>query len=253
MTKSELPDAAPPPSPPSLAPPPTASAAGYAVLGLFVAALAFGLWGLWTSMGTGGGDPRKELATRQARIDALEQQVATLTRSDQISREANHDLQGTLAERDEEVSALRADVAFYERFVGSTAQRRGLSVHELKLTPQTDQAWHYTVTLTQNINRGAVSSGRFTLSVEGMREGKLQRLGWADLRQQPNAAGVEYSFKYFQQVEGDIVLPPGFEPLRISVRLVPAGGAPVEQTLPWRDATSAPAVGPAAAVVTVVG
>ena len=33
-----------------------------------------------------------------------------------------------------------------------------------------------------------------------------------------DAPGVEYSFKYFQQVEGEIVLPPGFQPLRISVR-----------------------------------
>ena len=56
------------------------------------------------------------------------------------------------------------------------------------------------------------------------------------MRQQPDAEGVEYSFKYFQQVEGEIVLPPGFQPLRISVRLAPAGGAPVDQTLPWGDA-----------------
>lgn len=237
MTESDLPDVAPPsPSQSPLSPPPATSPAGYAVLGLFVAALGFGIWGVWTSVGGRGGDPRTELATRQSRIDSLEQQVATLTRSDQISREANRDLQGTLAERDEEISALRADVAFYERFVGSTAQRRGLAVHELKMSPQTDQAWHYTVTLTQNLNRGAVSSGRLTLSVEGTQDGKLQQLDWAALRQQPDAEGVEYSFKYFQQVEGEIVLPPGFQPLRISVRLAPASGAPVDQTLPWGDA-----------------
>ena len=55
------------------------------------------------------------------------------------------------------------------------------------------------------------TAGRLTVSVEGTRAGKLQRLAWADLRQQPNAPGVEYSFKYFQQVEGDLVLPAGFQ------------------------------------------
>ncbi|TYT27608.1 hypothetical protein FZO89_11830 [Luteimonas viscosa] len=198
--------------------------------------MLFGLWGVWRAMDGPGGATGAQLAAGQARIEALEQEVATLTRSDQISREANRDLQGTLAERDEEISALRADVAFYERFVGSTAQRRGLAVHELVLTPQTDQAWHYTVTLTQNLNRGAVSSGRLVLAVEGTRDGQLEQLDWAALRQQPDAPGVEYSFKYFQQVEGEIVLPPGFQPLRISVRLVPASGAAVEQTLPWGEA-----------------
>ena len=235
---ASAPDPAPDPAPAPATPHGGGQRWLYAVLAVFVASLAFGAWGAWRALSDTGGDPRAQLATQQARIDDLEQRVATLTRSDQISRDANRDLQGTLAERDEEISALRADVAFYERFVGSTAQRRGLTVHELALRPQADQAWHYTATLTQNLNRGAVSSGRLTLAIEGTQDGKLRRLAWPDLRQQPGAPGVEYSFKYFQQVEGDIMLPPGFQPLRISVRLAPAGGAAVEQTLPWSEATA---------------
>lgn len=217
------------------------SPAGYAVLAVFVAAILFGLWGVWTTVARSGPGGELDAAAARARIEALEQEVATLARSDQISRDANRDLQGALAEREEEISALRADVAFYERFVGSTAQRRGLAVHELVLTPRTGQAWHYTVTLTQNLNRGAVSSGRLTLAVEGTREGRLERLDWAALRQQPDAEGVEYSFKYFQQIEGEVVLPPGFEPLRVVARLAPTSGKPLEKTLAWQEAVQAPA------------
>src|SRR3546814_7715685 len=124
----------------------------------------------------------------------------------QISRDANRDLQGTLAERDEEIAGLRADVAFYERFVGATGQRRGLTVHQLHLQPQSDQAWHFTTTLTQNLNRGAVSSGQVTLPVEGTSDGKLQTLDWDALRQQPEAHGIAYSFTDFQEVGGDLLL-----------------------------------------------
>ena len=35
-------------------------------------------------------------------------------------------------------------------------------------------------------------------------EDATARRGWADLRRQPSAPGVGYSFKYFQQVEGDV-------------------------------------------------
>ena len=209
---------------------------------VFAAALAFGAWGLWKTLApvvaedSQGGSPR-------AQVEALKQRVATLSRSDQISRDANRDLQGTLAERDEEIAGLRADVAFYERFVGATGQRRGLAVHELHLQPQAGQAWHFTTTLTQNLNRGAVSSGRVTLSVEGTRDGKLQKLSWADLRQQPDAPGVAYSFKYFQEVAGDLLLPVGYQPLRVIVRLEPQGGQAVEQSFPWADATRRPAAG----------
>ncbi|MBA3929990.1 MAG: hypothetical protein C0521_10440 [Xanthomonas sp.] len=209
------------------------------IVALIVVVVAGG-WAAWRSMAgsEGNGPTPAQLRGQQQRIESLEQQTATLSRSDQISRDANRDLQATLSERDEEIAGLRADVAFYERFVGATAQRRGLSVHELTLQPQDEQAWHFTATLTQNLNRGAVNAGRLLVSVEGTEAGKLRRLAWADLRQQPNAPGVPYSFKYFQQVEGDLLLPPGFKPVRVIARVVPQGGAAVEQSFPWVQATA---------------
>ena len=189
-------------------------------------------------------DAERQLASQRSHLRQLSQRETTLSLSDKISRDANRDLQSTLAERDEEISGLRADVAFYERFVGATAQRRGLAVHELQLVPQSDQGWHFIATLTQNLNRGAVNAGRLQVTVEGTHDGKLQRLAWADLRQQANAPGVDYSFKYFQQVEGDFVLPAGFKPSRVAVRLVPQSGATVERSFSWNDslasAVSAP-------------
>src|SRR5690606_32827565 len=120
----------------------------YALLALFLGALAFGAWGVWVTFGPQRRDARTTIREQRARIDAVEQQVALLSRSDQISRDANRDLQDTLAERDEEIAGLRADVAFYERFVGSTAQRHGLTVHQLELQPQEGGAWQFTATLT---------------------------------------------------------------------------------------------------------
>ena len=204
----------------------------YALIAVFALALAFGAWGLWRAFAPAPADAH----VQAARISALEQRVATLSRSDQISREANRDLQSTLAERDEEIASLRADVAFYERFVGATGQRHGLAVHDLKLQAQDAQVWKFTATLTQNLNRGAVNSGRFTLAVEGSVDGRMQKADWATLRQQSDAAGLPYSFKYFQQVEGDLLLPPGMKPVRVLVRLQPASGAAVEQSFTWGDA-----------------
>ncbi|HEY1139852.1 MAG TPA: DUF6776 family protein [Lysobacter sp.] len=210
---------------------------------IFLIALAFGAWGAWQVFSPSSGDPRaqiarlhRENANLHGEAEQLQQRVATLTRSDQISRDANRDLQGAIADRDEEIAGLRADVAFYERLVGATAQRHGLSVHALKVQAQNGPAWHFTGTLTQNLNRGAVSEGVLTMSLEGTRDGKLQKLAWTDLRQQPNAPGVVYSFKYFQQVEGDFFLPPGLTPVKVTVRLQPRSGAPIEESFTWAEA-----------------
>ena len=237
---------APQSTPDTAAPvPPAGQVFAISVIGLFVLAMAFGIWGLWRAFTPAPADAVVQLQAQQARIDELEQRITDLARSDVISREANQQVQATLAERDEEIAALRADLAFYERFVGPTAQRRGLAVHALELKPQDAQTWHFTATLTQNVNQQAANSGRVSLALEGSQDGRMRQLDWAALRQQPNAGGVPYSFKFFQRVEGDILLPAGFHPVRVKVRLAPQGGRPVEQSFTWAEATGGAPAEPA--------
>lgn len=169
----------------------------------------------------------------QRDVAELKQQVATLSRSDQISRAANVEVQQTLAERDEEIAALRADLEFYERLVGATGQRRGLTVHTAEFRPEAGGSWRYAITLTQNLNRGAISSGRMRFAVEGVAAGALKTVDWATLRQADGAPGQEYSFRYFQRLEGSVVLPAGFTPQRVRVTLE-GGAGRTEASLPWQ-------------------
>lgn len=222
-------------------PPPHAARAGLglvAALLVFLLALLFGAWGVWQVARSGRPAPCDAAST-----EALAQRVATLSRSDQVSRDANARLQSTLAQREEQIAQLRADVDFYERLVGATGQRHGLTVHALHMRRQQGPAWHFTAVLIQNLERDAVSTGQLVLAVEGSRQGRLETLDWPALRQQPRAAGVPFSFRYFQQVEGDVFLPTGFTPVRVLVRLQPRGGAVVEHAVTWAEATAPPAPG----------
>lgn len=180
----------------------------------------------------GRGELRDQIDEQSGQLKELKQQVSTLKRSDQISRNANTELQSTLAEREEEISGLRADVDFYERLVGSTGQRQGLRVHEAKFSPERAGTWHYTVTLTQNLNRGSISKGSMRFVVDGVRGGKLSAIRWDELLQKPGAPGKPFSFRYFQQLEDSVMLPPGFTPQRVRVSLN-ANGKAVDQTFAW--------------------
>jgi hypothetical protein len=185
-------------------------------------------WGMPAVAG-GSGASRAEVRALSDELGDLRQKVSTLRRSDQISRNANVELQATLAEREEEISGLRADVAFYERLVGSTGQRRGLNAHEVVFAPEAAGTWHYTITLTQNLNRGAISKGTMRFAVEGVRAGKLAGIKWDELLQKPGAPGQPFSFRYFQQLEGSVMLPAGFTPQRVRVQL--NGGS--DQVFDW--------------------
>ncbi|MBD9370211.1 DUF6776 family protein [Xanthomonas sp. XNM01] len=201
-----------------------------------VAVWALASWRAAPSLGSVQGQLRsaeREQARSGRQLDELNQRIATLTRSDQISRAANTELQSSLAERDEEIAALRADVAFYERLVGATAQRKGLNVHAIEFTPEDAGTWRYRAVLTQNLNRGAISQGQMRFSIEGVRAGKLASIGWNELLQRPDAGGQEYSFRYFQELGGSVMLPKDFTPQRVRVSLRGTGTS-ADQTFDWK-------------------
>nr|WP_298132587.1 DUF6776 family protein [uncultured Pseudoxanthomonas sp.] len=188
-------------------------------------------------------DAARERAERgikavQTELNTLRQRESTLARSDQISRAANAEVQEALAERDEEIAALRADIAFYERLVGSTGQRKGLTVHVAEFVPEAGGTWRYQIMLTQTMNRGAISEGQMRFTVEGVRAGKLAAVQWDELHQQRSAPAQAYSFRYFQQLDGNVMLPPDFTPQRVKVSLHGEDAA-VEQALDWKTATAA--------------
>ena len=175
----------------------------------------------------------RQLSQQQSRLKSLSQRETTLSRSDQISRDANGDLQGTLATRDEEIASLRADIAFYERLVGPTQQPKGLNVFSSEFVAAAGDAWQYQIVLTQNLNRGAISEGRMHFVIEGVRNGKLASVDWNELHQQAAMPGQTYSFRYFQALEGQVMLPSGFTPQRVRVSLQGEDVA-VEQSFDWK-------------------
>ncbi|HTA66582.1 MAG TPA: DUF6776 family protein [Xanthomonadaceae bacterium] len=207
---------------------------------LWIGSIALAWWGAvrWSSPHLAAlSRENAGLRAQTGQIDGLQQQIATLKSSDTVSRAANQELQTSLSERDEEVSALRADVAFYERLVGSGSQRRGLSVHSVKMDQDANGSWHYATTLTQNLNRGKISEGQMTMQIDGAKAGKLQTLQWADLLQKPSAPAQPFQFRYFQKIEGSVMLPPGFTPSQVKVTLH-SEGSTIEQAIPWADALS---------------
>jgi hypothetical protein len=189
-------------------------------------------------LATRHGDTARLPAGNVAEVDALKSRIAVLERSEQVAKAALVELQNTLRDREEEIAGVRADLAFYGRLVGG-ARREGLAIHALTLEPVAgSRAWNFRATLTQNFKRGSDTRGRLVLSLSGVSSGALATLGWNELTQQPASAGIEYAFKYFQQVSGTIMVPEGFEPNRVRASADGDGGR-AEQEFSWNEAAKA--------------
>ncbi len=171
--------------------------------------------------------------------DDLRQQVANGQRASQVGEIATKSLRQTLAEREEEISGLRADLGFYSRLTGGDAQREGLKVQEVRVQPvENSHAWNLTLSLTQNAKRGEDVIGNATVSVEGLRSDKVVQLEWNSLGDAAQSAGIPFRFKYFQQLHATIVLPADFRPTRLKIQAQPAGDDAVSRTVAWSDAVS---------------
>ncbi len=183
-----------------------------------------------------------ETALQAARedLESTKQRLAVVERSEQVSRTAAETLQQTLREREEELTALRADLAFYQRLVGGGSARRGLTAHEFGLTSIADTGgFAFQLTLLQNLRKGAVTEGTASIAVEGVQDTRLTTLDWPALTQSAQAEPLRFSFKYFQRLRGSVMLPRGFAPNRIKVVVKSTNGEQTERTFDWKDALAA--------------
>lgn len=172
-------------------------------------------------------------------VDDLKQQLANLQRSAQVNEVATKSLQGTLAQREEEISGLRADLGFYSRLVGGDTQRHGLKLQEVKLQPLAGtHGWNLIMSLTQNAKRGNEIAGKATVSVEGLRGDQVIKLDWPALGDAAQTDGIPFHFVYFQKLRATIVLPTNFRPTRLRIHIQPTNGEAVDRAVAWGDALS---------------
>lgn len=182
--------------------------------------------------GSGASSLQDELAAATAELEQVRQQHAVLARSDQVSRAANREIQSELAEREAEIGRLRSDLAFYERIAKGDGPRKGLNVHSAEFVPQAAGSWGYDIVLTQDIERTAPSRGQLRFTIEGVEDGQLATLDWDALHQRDGAPAQSFAFRYFQCLEGSVMLPEGFTPQRVKVSLR-GPDANLEQAVAW--------------------
>jgi hypothetical protein len=178
-----------------------------------------------------------ELRGVQADNAALTDRVALLARSSEIDETARAQVKGSITDLQDEILELREELAFYRSIVAPD-DGGGLRIQSLKLARGAeDRHWHYRLVLIQSIKQEQRANGAVALTVHGVKGGVAVALPLSELVATP-AATLGYSFKYFQDFEGDLLLPPGFTPGRVEVEVQPrSGGEVVRRSFEWTTVT----------------
>jgi hypothetical protein len=160
-----------------------------------------------------------ELSTIKQRLARLQARQIVVEREAEVLRRANRILRETESERQAELGRLQSELDFYRRLAGSGGAQSGLDVYRAEIVPtESGQVFQFILTLTQNIQRASMISGRVRIDIEGTLDDRPVKLRWTQISdgETPEPA---YRFKYFQQLEGYLTLPDGFEPVRLSLTL----------------------------------
>lgn len=166
----------------------------------------------------------------------LREKVVSLETDEKIDTAAYRRVEEQLAELQEEILTQREDLAFYRGIVAD--QQTGLRIQDLELSRGANAStFTMHLVLAQAIRADRRISGYVELIVEGTQDGQKRSLKLADLAGEADDAdsSIAFSFRYFQNLQADLVLPVGFAPARVTVKLTPNGKSakPLEKSFDW--------------------
>ncbi|MDX1518730.1 MAG: DUF6776 family protein [Gammaproteobacteria bacterium] len=171
----------------------------------------------------------------------LKDRVLMLEQTAEIDKQASTHLREQVVNLQDQFYKLKAELEFYKEILSATQHSQGLNVQGLYIEALAmDQTYRYRLVLTNVAKNDQEVEGVIRMTLEGNMEGVRKTLNVSDLA--GSAPGTwNYTFRNFKRFEGDIKLPAGFIPQRVTVQLSPKGSSgrgTVEKSFDWPDLTS---------------
>lgn len=183
---------------------------------------------------------RRELTATIEKLEKeneeLRQAVASADLARNVDRQAYADVEKTLADLQAQVLKHREELTFYRGIVSPEDGIGGLRIQRFQILPgAADQQYRLRLVLVQSMRQDAFVSGAVSVEIEGVQDNKPLQLPLAKAVNDAAAtANLPFRFRYFQNIEQDIVLPAGFDPRAVTVEVKTAKLAPVRESYPWQ-------------------
>lgn len=180
---------------------------------------------------------REQIRLEKGNSQKLRERIAILERTTQVDKGAYGNVEKSLKQAQDEMLELKEEVAFYRGIVAPSEAASGLNIASFKVSEiGEERVYRFKLVLTQLKSNKRVVKGYARIVFEGVKNGSQQALSLKDVSG-GKMDKLKLRFKYFQNNEGEIVLPKGFLPSRVLVDVVPSGkGATrLKKTFDWSD------------------
>jgi len=175
-----------------------------------------------------------EIAGLKARLAQSDAKLVSSEVARKVDRESYDQVGRSLAELQSRLGAQSQELAFYRSVVDPNEGITGMRIQRLKVLPAT-QPRHFRVriVLVQAARQDASAAAAADFTVDGLLRGRAASLSLAAIG--TSSRVLNFSFRYFQELEAEIELPAQFVPQKLQVEVRPSkGAAPIRQSYPWK-------------------
>jgi|TARA_B110001454_G_scaffold171572_1_gene162436 hypothetical protein len=179
---------------------------------------------------------QEQIIAADQEIRGFRQRVGALEKGGEVDRQAAEGIRQTVKSLKAQVATLEEEVSFYKGIMAPSGQDKGLRISKIDILPL-DQAskYRYSIMMTQVADNTSYIKGLAAVNFVGTEAGKRKIIPLRDIDKNVNELGVKFSFRYFQEIAGEVTLPASFNVEQVQVVLQSSGNKAqrVEETIEW--------------------
>jgi len=177
---------------------------------------------------------KRQLEDSTRVINEMRQEIASLKLGEEVDTRATEEVRQTVEELQSEIADLSEEILFYKGVMIPNVENQGLRIERLNIEDglQPNQI-RYSLLLTQVVEKHDYVQGAVEITVLGTVGGGQQELKLSEVSENDNS--VRFRFRYFQNINGEMTLPDGFEPREVTVVAQSGGrnGQKLERIFQW--------------------
>lgn len=181
------------------------------------------------------------LVTVQSALDKASESLIMQKQSSEVDNQSNQELVNNVKNMQQAQNALQEELKFYRKIMAPERDLQGLAIDSMQVS-KTDRAdeFHFRVTLIQAGKQSQFLKGDLILRLSGLLNGKNTEYDFRELGTF-KAKYFQFQFKYFQNIQGFINLPSGFEVKKLTIAAQTKGrrkNQKAEKQMPWQPEES---------------
>ena len=176
-------------------------------------------------------------------LPVVRQQVIELDRELEISRTRNEVdraamemVRREITAQKEQIMELGESLSFYQGLMAPGDLVKGLTLKPIELmATESEDRFTFRIVAQQEARKHTLLKGSLSVEVQGTVDNEDLSVPLADLSEDVEETSIALRFRYFQAIEGELVLPSGFNPRSVSVvaQAITPTRVEVRELYPW--------------------